>query len=88
MGRMLSMTIPCILYNVVIGMIAAYGVDSDNPRFLGYVLIPLGMPSYPMRMLLELIVHLQMYYMVVIYWILFFAVFSSVSSYWIRVIIR
>ena len=76
MGRMLSMTIPWILYNVVIGMIAAYGADSDNPRFLGYVLRPLGRPAYPIRMLLEVLVHFQMYYMFVIYWVLFFAVFS------------
>ena len=67
---MLPMVIPWVLENVGLIM-ALYAIDPDNPRFLGYVLIPLGWPLYAVRMLLELLVHLQMYYIIVVYWILF-----------------
>ena len=87
LGSMMQMVIPWALENVGLIM-AVYAVDPDNPRFLGYVLKPLGWPAYPIRILLELLMELQVYYMIVIYWILSFAVFSSVTNHWTRVIAR
>ena len=85
--RMLPMVIPWAMGNIG-PVIATYVRNPDNPRFLGFGLIPLGWPGYTTGFLLELLSQLQVYHMVVTYWILFFAVFSSVTNHWLRVITR
>ena len=85
MGSMISIIIPWVLWNVGLIM-AIYAVDPSNPRFSGYILTPFGWPAFPFRILLELFIQLEMFYMIVLYWILFFAVFSTVTNHWIRIV--
>ena len=87
MGILMSQIIPWALQNIGLIM-TTYAADPNNPRFFGYVFRPLGCPTYPLGALLEFLIQLQTYYMVVLYWFLFFAIFSTVTNYWIRAIAR
>ena len=82
---MMSMIIPWVLWNVGL-LMAVFAINPNNPRFLGYLLRPLGWPAYPVRILLDLITHLEMFYMMVLYWIVFFVVFTAITNHWIQVI--
>ena len=85
MGSLLPMTVPLVLVNVA-SVLLIYMADIDNPRFFASILVPLGRYSIFIRLLLEILLFLQVYFVLVTFWILFFAVSSTVINHWIRAI--
>ena len=84
-GQFIPLTIPWTISNVTL-MWLIFVFDSDNPRFMYYIVKPLGPSACILYHILEFYCYFQNFFIVVFYWLLFFIVFSAVIKHWITVI--